>query len=346
MVVGALLFCGAFGCGATFRMPTVPVVPAAPRLPETPSPVEERERGQAPGETDVAAAPGARLGRGALVAVAPMRAGDRDLGALVLRQMLRRRHVRVLDLTGAGDVTVEVARGREDERQTVRGPMLAVTWGVRPGAATHVLLAQGLRTEVLPITEVQRRRIEPESLAAYGAALERAQSGCQGPGVRLAREAAEFRAAFARALTEWETGRSRVFPSDPAPVEEGRQRLRDFDEASERFVELCRRASSLPDVDAVRRGGTSEAVSQVDRVGVASGEFRVVGVPGGEVLWSAALRRVGATPDEALDRLIDAALDALPTQGHGERTERSEAAGEAVLGGAPAEPVRARRRRR
>ncbi len=259
----------------------------------------------------VASARNARLSRASLVAVGPVRAGAEDLGAELLRRLLARRGPRVLDLTRGELLRVRVERRSGDDNLVFEGPLTSVAWAARLGAATHLLLCDGVTVDAYSATTRTTVQYDPAVLEAYTRDRSRAVEGCTASRTQVEREMPTFTQAFEQADEEYRRTRPIVQFGVDRSRDEAAERYRDVVALFTARREECATIEArLPTAEALRtnapRGENAEARMR------ASGVFRLLEVPGGEVLWTATITRDGRDASVAVASLLEAALDALP----------------------------------
>lgn len=344
---GCLLLLVGLGCvGPAFRLPTLPSFPALARRPAVPS--GELVSGAVPnGVTDVQSARATLLRRDTSLAVGPIVAGSRDLSLALLGRLLARRGARVLDLSAAGDLTLAASSSRLDPALNLRGPWRALVWASRWGDASMLLLSDPVVIGRVADPRQARLRYDPDALSSYQTARDSLVGECE---VRLPRMEAEQRRVegeYREARREYVATRTWV---DRMGRDTGEEGARQAVEESLRALEVQRAACAaalreLPSAEVLTGRAASQNERDARTMAQASGSFRVVALPGGEVLWTASLARRGDDDEAALANLLDAVVDTL----HGDRrtpTLGDDAPTEPIPTGPVASPPRRSHRRR
>ncbi len=320
------------GCvGPAFRLPTLPSFPTLARAPAVPS--GELVSGAVPnGVTDVQSARATLLRRDLSLAVGPVVvAGGRELSLPLLGRLLARGGARVLDLSAAGNLTLAASSNRLDPALNLRGPWSALVWASRWGDASMLLLSDPVVISRVADPRQARLRYDAEALASYRTARDSLVSECEGRLPRMEAEQRRVEGEYREARREYEATRTWV---DRMGRDTGAENARQAVEESLRALEAQRTACAsavrgLPSAEVLTGRAASQNERDARTMAQASGTFRVVGLPGGEVLWTASLARRGDDDEAAVASLLDAVVDTL----HGDR--RTPTVGDA----APAEPA-------
>jgi hypothetical protein len=288
-----------------FQAPTLPVPPAIASPPSLPA-SRVIERAVLPAEAR-AAARGLRLRHDTVLAVGPVPASE-ALSWELLRRLLGRSVVPLLDLSGIEHLSARVepsARGRE---LRLEGPLLAATWAAQLGTATHLLVTETLSVGEEPLRVERRYEPTPDELARYQRDLSEIVTRCRQVRPTIERDLVSVATAWTEAEEHFRGGATFFTVPDRVGEREARAAYDGTVTLLNERVATCR------SIEASAGGATPVvAPSFADVVGtVARGSFRLVAVPGGELLWSASLARVGANRDVAVSALLDGLLDALP----------------------------------
>lgn len=255
----------------------------------------------------------ARLSRSTVLAVGPTLAGARDVGGELLRRLLARHSVRVLDLTRAGDLRVRAERRAGDDAVTWEGSFAATVWAARLGAATHLLVIDDLTLGDDAATTRWTPRFDPADLDAYARAREMQTRECAATRSRLEREVPRFQQAFDAARQEHQRDRPLIQLGRDDSEAEAEGRYRDALQLLTARLDACVSLEArLPTVEALATRAQQSVHDSVERQFRASATFRLLEVPGAEVLWVATLARDAASESAALGALFESALDAMP----------------------------------
>lgn len=139
--------------------------------PNTPAP--------APSLSEVAAARRFRMRRRMLVAVASVRVAEREGAFEVLRRLIARRGVRVLDLSRASGLTAKVHAPVRERSTTLEGPWIAERWAAHWSGAAYLLVSESIQIRPTPpssdcVAEGRFRLIAtPGGEAVWAARLDR-----------------------------------------------------------------------------------------------------------------------------------------------------------------------------
>jgi hypothetical protein len=304
---------GASACsGPAFRMPTLPVFAALARNPSVPT--GESITGAVPnGVTEVQAAREMRLRRDAVLAVGPINVGERDLSMALLQRLLARHSTRVMDLSLSGSLRANGVFNRGETNVTLSGPWGALVWAARWGDATMLLLSEAVEIERVPDPRQSRLRYDPAVLATYAQERDRRVAECEGRMPRIESERQRLDTEFRAAREEYERTRTWLDRlSRDTEGERARQQVQDALSSLETQQGICGTAlRQLPSAD-VLSGRAAAQNDQVARtMSQARATFRVIGLPGGELLWTATLVRRGDDEAQAVGNLLDAVVDTL-----------------------------------
>ncbi len=287
-----------------FRAPTLPSPPALvspPTLPEA----RVVERALLPDDARVSAR-GLRVRHDTVLAVGPI-PGAAPLTWELLRRVLARSVVPVLDLSGMERLSAHVEPSARARALRLEGPLLAATWAAELGSATHLLVTEAVSVGDERVRVERRRALSPDERARYQEELTRGVARCRQSAPQMERDLVGAAAAWSEAEERFRRGVTFLHVPD---VQSERDARAVYDATVALFnarIEACQ------GIEARARDPHADEVSEGERSAiVARGSFRLVAVPGGELLWSASLTRSGAGQAEALGALLDALLDALP----------------------------------
>lgn len=287
-----------------FTPPTLPVVPAAVAPPSLPS-TEARERVVLPDDTRIAA-PSARLGRDAVLALGPVPEAPSTAWEF-LRRLLARATVPVLDLTGIDRMNAHVEPNSRGRSLTLDGPLLAATWAAQLGSATHLLVTESLAVADEPVRVERSEAPSPEVAARYREAVASAAARCRTVADQASRELTDLEAAWRQAEARYRDAQNFLTVPDRQSEMVARSAYEGAVASLTARRDECRALAAQGAGDPAARVSVASTVRPVAR-----GSFRVVAVPGGVLVWSASFARAGETRDDAVRALLDAVLDALP----------------------------------
>ncbi len=329
------------GCvGPAFRVPTLPSFPTLGRGPSVPA--GESVSGPVPnGVTEMRSARASLLRRDAVLAVGPIGRDGRDLSLPLLQRLLARRDVRVMDLSQSGGLEAQAASTRADPTTTLRGPWSALSWAARWGDASMLLVSGPIAVTRVPDPRQSRLRYDAAALATYAGERDARVAECRERLPRIEAEQRRVEGEFQEARRVYEATRTWV---DRMGRDTGAERARQEVETALASLEAQRAACAsaerdLPSADVLTGRAAAQNERDARSMSQASGAFRVVALPGGELLWTASLARRGDDDDLAVGALLDAVVDTL----HGDR--RTPTVGDEPAPDAPTAPTPARRGR-
>ena len=334
------------GCvGPAFRVPTLPTFTTLGRNPTVPA--GESVSGAVPnGVTEVQAIRELRLRRDTLLAVGPVVAGDRDLSLPLLQRLLARRTTRVMDLSQSGPLHAQATITRADQAVIVNGPWGALAWAARWGDASMLLVSDPVQVARVADPRQARVRYDPTALASYASEREGRVAECRGRLPRIEAERARVEAEFQGAQREYEASRTWLDRAGrDTDGERARQQVQDALAALEAQRSVCSAALQLPAADALTGHAAAQNERDARTMAQASATFRLVALPGGELLWTASLVRRGDDDAQAVDNLLTAVVDTLNGD-HRTPTIGEEPPPAAPAGQAPPPPRHRPRRRR
>lgn len=327
------------GClGPAFRVPALTAFPPLARAPSVPA--GESVSGPVPnGVTEMQSTRANLLRRDAVLAVGPIGRDGHDLSLALLQRLLARRDVRVIDLSRSGALDAQAASTRADPTTTLHGPWSALTWAARWGDASMLLVSEPVTVTRVADPRQARLRYDAAALAAYASERDARVAECRDRLPRLEAEQRRVAAEYQQARSEYEATRTWV---DRIGRDAGGERARQEVEAALAALEAQRAGCAsaerdLPSADVLT--GRAAAQNDARTMSQASGSFRVIALPGGELLWTASLARRGDDDELAVGALLDAVVDTL----HGDR--RTPTVGDAAAPEVPAVEARPRRGR-
>lgn len=305
------------GCvGPAFRVPTLPSFPSLGRNPAVPA--GESVSGAVPnGVTEVEAARPSFLRRDAVLAVGPVSRDARDLSHPLLQRLLARRSARVMDLSHSGDLQAQAASTRTDPTTTLRGPWSALSWAARWGDASMLLVSDPVTVTRVPDSRQARLRYDATALAAYASERDARVAECHDRMPRIDAEQRRIEGEFQEARRQYEATRTWV---DRMGRDTGAESARQEVETALAGLEAQRAACvaaerDLPAADVLTGRAAAQNERDARTMSQARGTFRVIALPGGELLWTASLARRGDDDEAAIGALLDAVVDTL----HGDR---------------------------
>lgn len=295
-----------------FQMPTLPPFGGAAITPVT-APAPDAVPIPLPtGSTaaiEEARAADARFAQTDVLAIGPVGAADGDLAPELLRRLLKRGGMRLLDLTGAGSLTVQIRAATADESApTVTGPLMAAAWATRLGSATHLLVSTAPVLEQGSAFMRTTQRFQPGALDAYDASYQGALVQCSALGGQVGAARASFRQAFDEAMARYEEGRRRPFDFSPDEAPGAREEFA----IRQAQIHPSQNCLTLPTPAALRALEGAELPPTSREVTRARWDVRIVEVPGGRVVWAARVSHEGADRTMVLNAMIETLLDALP----------------------------------
>lgn len=338
----ATLLVLAGGCvGPAFRVPTLSRLPALERNPSVP--LGQSETGAVPnGVTEVQATRGPLFRRDAVLAVGPITLGERDLSLPLLQRLLARRGARVMDLSQSGSLQALASTSRADPTTTLRGPWSALTWAARWGDASMLLVNDPVTVTHVPDPRRARVRYDPTELASYTNEREARVAECQQRLPRIEAEERRIEREYQTARREHEATRTWIDRlGRDTEAERAQQAVETALATLTAQRSTCEAAlRSLPSAEVLTGRAADHNARDARTMAQASGTFRVIAMPGGELLWTASLVRRGDNDEQALGMLLDAVVDTL----HGDR--RTPTVGDEPSAASSAAPPPARPRTR